>query len=198
MYAFLKRSIDIFLALIFMILASPVLAIIGLAIVVSDGWPVFFRQTRIGLHGKPFVIWKFRTLRTNHTELTDPQAGVTRVGRFLRRWGLDELPQLWNVIKGDMSLIGPRPTIPEQVARYGSYEKQRLTMRPGLTGWAQIHGRNAIDWTKRIELDIVYVRRASLFFDLAILIRTPFSLFSKTGTYGPEGVNPDFIPAPEA
>ena len=116
-----------------------------LAILIESGRPIFFKQERVGLKGQRFWIYKFRTLYQGAHEVTNPQAMVTPLGTFMRRWGIDELPQLINVLKKDMSIVGPRPTIPEQVAQYGPFEKQRLDMRPGITGWAQIHGRNAID-----------------------------------------------------
>ena len=198
MYSFLKRSSDLFLAVTILILSWPVMVVIAVAILVESGRPIFFRQTRVGLEGTFFSIWKFRTLHDNAHPLTQPLSHVTRVGQILRRWGLDELPQLWNVIKGDMSLIGPRPTVPEQVARYGPFEKRRLSMRPGITGWAQIHGRNTIDWKKRIDLDIQYIEQANLGLDLRILAQTPFRLISEDGTYGTDGTNPDFVTASEA
>ena len=193
--AFLKRGIDLVLATIFMVGALPFMMLISTAIVLESGRPVFFRQVRTGRGGVPFTLWKFRTLQAAPGEPTRPLDRVTRVGRVLRRFGLDELPQLWNVIRGDMSLVGPRPTLPEQAARYGAYERQRLAVRPGLTGWAQIHGRNAIDWQRRIELDVEYVRRIRPGLDLLILVRTPFVLASGAGVYGPDGVNPDYLPA---
>lgn len=199
MYPTLKRFADISLAIIVGLVAAPVLLLIMLFIFLESGRPVFFKQTRVGLGGKLFQIYKFRTLYQGAHEVTNPQAMVTPIGSFLRRWGLDELPQLYNVLKKEMSLVGPRPTIPEQVARYSDFERQRLLMRPGITGWAQIHGRNAIDWHARIELDIEYVKSANLSLDTQILLRTPFSLIAgKKNTYGPNGNNTDFLGTTES
>ena len=193
MYPKLKRLADIFIALAMCLILSPVILLIIFLIYVDSGRPVFFKQTRVGLAGKLFQIYKFRTLYQGAHEVTNPQAMITPIGGFLRRWGIDELPQLINVLKKDMSIVGPRPTVPEQVAQYGPFEKQRLTMRPGITGWAQIHGRNAIDWPARIELDVEYIKSASLVLDTQILLFTPISLLAgKDNTYGPSGENVDF------
>ncbi|NBC86961.1 MAG: sugar transferase [Bacteroidetes bacterium] len=195
---------------------APVFAAIAAAILLDDGRPVFFTQTRVGRDEVPFRIWKFRTLppapqasatadddcevgeecRSMHARKM-PARAATRVGGVLRAWSLDELPQLWNVLRGDMSLIGPRPTIPEQVARYGEYERKRLRVRPGITGWAQIHGRNLLSWPERINLDVWYVENWSLGLDLRILLRTPAVVLSGHGVNGREGRNPDF-PAHDA
>ncbi len=194
MYPTIKRIADISLALILLAISAPIFLLIILLIFLESGRPVFFRQTRVGLGGKLFQIYKFRTLYQGAHEVTNPQAMITPIGGFLRRWGLDELPQLINVLKKDMSLVGPRPTIPEQVARYNEFEKQRLQMRPGITGWAQIHGRNAIDWPARIELDIEYINSANFSLDTQILLRTPMTLIEgKDNTYGPTGENVDFV-----
>ena len=194
MYPTIKRIADISLALILLVISAPIFLLIILLIAIESGRPVFFRQTRVGLGGKLFQIYKFRTLYQGAHEVTNPQAMITPIGGFLRRWGLDELPQLINVLKKDMSLVGPRPTIPEQVARYNEFEKQRLQMRPGITGWAQIHGRNAIDWPARIELDIEYINSANFSLDTQILLRTPMTLIEgKDNTYGPTGENVDFV-----
>ncbi|MFK7847044.1 MAG: sugar transferase [Rhodothermales bacterium] len=194
MYHKLKRLADIVLALALCLILSPVFVLVTLLIFIESGRPIIFRQTRVGLSGKLFKIYKFRTLYRGAHEVTNPQAMITPIGGFLRRWGIDELPQLINVLKDDMSIVGPRPTIPEQVEHYSEFEKQRLEMRPGITGWAQIHGRNAIDWPARIELDIEYVKSANLTFDTQILLRTPISLISgKDNAYGPTGHNVDFF-----
>ncbi len=192
MYFLSKRILDLGASMVLAILLTPLFLGIVIAIWLENSGPIFFTQTRVGRHGKRFTIFKFRTLYPRQHRLTDPWAIVTPLGRILRRWGLDELPQLWNVIRGDMSLIGPRPTVPEQVARYGAYERKRLEVPPGITGWAQVHGRNAIDWPTRIKLDIDYVHQASLGLDVEILWRTPAVLLSGSGVYGPENVNPSF------
>lgn len=192
MYFFSKRLLDIVVTLFLGLLLSPLFLVIALCIYIDSRGPVLFKQTRVGLNGRLFRIYKFRTLYPGAHEVTNPQAMVTPVGSFLRKWGLDELPQLLNILKNDMSLVGPRPTLPEQVEQYGTFERRRLNMRPGITGWAQIHGRNAIDWSKRIAFDVEYVRNANLALDLMILVRTPFSLAGENNTYGPAGKNLDF------
>lgn len=206
----MKRGIDVVISLFGLILLLPVFGAVAAAIRLDDGGTVFFTQTRSGQHAVPFRIWKFRTLApaqptdgpdpAHQTDTDSPPAGIaigdrtTRVGAFLRAWSLDELPQLWNVLRGDMSVVGPRPTLPEQVARYGPHEMQRLAMPPGLTGWAQIHGRNALSWPQRIDLDIWYVTHWRPALDLRILLRTPRVVLGRTGVHGTDGVNPDFRP----
>lgn len=211
-----KRIADIIGAGVSLLALAPVFAAVAAAILLDDGRPVFFTQTRVGRDGARFRIWKFRTLPpcSRTRAMADDERGVreesrsvlaremparvaTRVGAVLRSWSIDELPQLWNVLRGDMSLIGPRPTIPEQVARYGEYERKRLRVRPGITGWAQIHGRNLLSWPERIDLDVWYVENWSLGLDLRILLRTPATVVSGHGVNGREGKNPDF-PAQDA
>jgi len=179
-------------------LALP-FAVIAAAIKIDSRGPVLFRHPRIGRDGRPFVPLKFRTMVSGAisqglgTTLAEEDPRLTRVGAFLRRWALDELPQLWNVLKGEMSLVGPRPTFAYQVDGYDAYQRRRLEVRPGITGWAQINGRNAISWPERIELDVWYVDHASLWLDLKILLRTFWLAFVvREGVYGPGGVNPDF------
>jgi lipopolysaccharide/colanic/teichoic acid biosynthesis glycosyltransferase len=158
-----------------------------LATKLEDGGPVLYRQRRVGLGGREFDLLKLRTMvvGAEHqgagwaVDRGDPR--ITRVGRVLRRLSLDELPQLWNVLEGHMSLIGPRPTLAYQVERYTPHQRRRLEVRPGLTGWAQIHGRAALSWDERIDLDVWYVENRSAWVDLRILLRTPGALFS--GTY---------------
>ncbi|QXD14332.1 sugar transferase [Rhodocaloribacter litoris] len=194
-YTLVKRLLDVLGAALLLLLLAPVLVVVAWLIFLEDGSPVLFRQRRIGRHGRPFRLLKFRTLRRKRHDPTRPAEVVTHVGRFLRRWGVDELPQLWNVLRGEMSLVGPRPALPEQVARYGPFERQRLAVRPGLTGWAQIHGRNALPWPERIRLDVWYVTHQNLGLDLRILLRTPGLLLSGRGVYGPAGRNEDFPPS---
>jgi lipopolysaccharide/colanic/teichoic acid biosynthesis glycosyltransferase len=167
--------------------ASPVLGLAALAVKLEDGGPVFYRQTRVGKGGRDFELLKLRTMVVGAEKLGagyaveqgDPR--ITRVGRLFRRLSIDELPQLWNVLRGEMSLIGPRPTLRYQVERYDEHQRRRLDVRPGLTGWAQIHGRAELPWEDRIELDVWYVDHRSPLVDLKILARTPFALFR--GTY---------------
>ena len=191
-YDRIKRLGDVVLAALLLVLGLPALVLVAVLIVAENGRPVFFRQTRIGRGSVPFEILKFRTLRPGAHDPGNPRLCVTRFGRVLRRWGLDELPQLWNVLRGQMSLVGPRPTLPEQVAAYGAFERRRLVVRPGLTGWAQIHGRNVLSWPERIRLDVWYVEHASFGLDVRILARTPSVLLSNRGVYGASGRNPDF------
>ncbi len=191
-YDRIKRLGDVTLAALLLVLGLPVLMLVAVLIVAESGRPVLFKQTRIGRGGIRFEILKFRTLRAGAHDPSNPRYCVTRFGRVLRRWGLDELPQLWNVLRGEMSLVGPRPTLPEQVAAYGTFERRRLAVRPGLTGWAQIHGRNALSWPERIRLDVWYVDHVSFGLDLRILLGTPYLLFSGRGLSGTDGRNPGF------
>lgn len=187
-----KRALDVAGAILLAVVLAPLLVTIGGLVLLDSGRPVFFRQTRIGRGGRPFRILKFRTLRAGSSPTPAPKQHETRIGGLLRRWGLDELPQLWNILRGEMSLVGPRPTLPGQVDRYGAFERQRLRVRPGLTGWAQIHGRNAISWDERIALDVWYVKHRSFRLDARILWRTPSAVLSGRGVYGPSGHNPDY------
>ncbi|HWO81989.1 sugar transferase [Gaiella sp.] len=183
----MNRAADIALAGLGLVLASPVLAGAALAIKVEDGGPVLFRQTRVGKDGEDFELFKLRTMVVDAERqgagyaVDRGDSRITRVGRFLRRTSIDELPQLWNVVRGDMSVIGPRPTLRYQVDRYTERQRRRLEARPGLTGWAQIHGRATLPWDERIELDVWYVEHRSPRVDLTILLRTPLALFG--GTY---------------
>ena len=168
-------------------IASPLLAAAAIAIKLEDHGPVFYRQRRIGLNGKEFELLKLRTMEVGAETkgagfaVNEGDPRITRVGRLLRRLSLDELPQLWNVVRGDMSVVGPRPTLAYQVERYTPRQRRRLEVRPGLTGWAQIHGRARLPWEQRIELDVWYVEHRSPWLDLRILARTPAALFA--GTY---------------
>jgi lipopolysaccharide/colanic/teichoic acid biosynthesis glycosyltransferase len=170
-----------------LVLASPLLAGAALAVKLEDGGPVLFRQRRVGKDGKDFELLKLRSMvvdaeRSGAGFAVDRgDSRITKVGRFLRRTSIDELPQLWNVVRGDMSVIGPRPTLRYQVDRYTERQRRRLEVRPGLTGWAQIHGRATLPWEERIELDVWYVDNRSPLVDLKILARTPLALFG--GTY---------------
>ena len=168
-------------------LASPLLAAGALAVRLGDGGPVLYRQRRVGLRGEEFELLKLRTMVVGAeaqgagwaVNRGDPR--ITRAGRLLRRLSADELPQLWNVLRGDMSLVGPRPTLAYQVERYTERQRKRLEVKPGLTGWAQIHGRASLPWEERIELDVWYVENRSWLVDAKILLRTPLALFR--GTY---------------
>ena len=163
------------------------LAAAALAVKLADGGPVLFKQTRVGKNGDDFELLKLRTMVVGAESqgagyaVDRGDTRITRVGRFLRRTSIDELPQLWNVVRGDMSLIGPRPTLRYQVERYDERQRRRLDVLPGITGWAQIHGRASLSWDERIELDVWYVDHRSPLTDVLILLRTPLALLG--GTY---------------
>ncbi len=182
-----NRAFDVATSAAGLVVASPVLAAAALAIKLEDRGPVLYRQTRVGRDGQDFELLKLRTMVVGAEKLgagfavNQGDARITRVGRVLRKLSLDELPQLWNVLRGDMSLIGPRPTLRYQVEQYTDRQRRRLEIKPGLTGWAQIHGRARLPWDERIELDVWYVDHRSPRLDLKILLRTPVALFS--GTY---------------
>jgi lipopolysaccharide/colanic/teichoic acid biosynthesis glycosyltransferase len=164
-----------------------VLALAAIAVKLGDGGPVLFKQTRVGKGGEDFELLKLRTMVVGAEHqgagyaVNRGDSRITRVGRFLRRTSVDELPQLWNVVRGEMSVIGPRPTLRYQVERYDERQRRRLDVLPGITGWAQIHGRAALSWDERIELDVWYVDHGSPLTDLLILLRTPLALLG--GTY---------------
>jgi lipopolysaccharide/colanic/teichoic acid biosynthesis glycosyltransferase len=182
-----NRALDVAGASVALGLASPVLALAALAVKLEDGGPVLYRQKRVGLHGDEFELVKLRTMVVGAERqgagwaVNEGDPRITRVGRWLRRLSLDELPQLWNVVRGEMSLVGPRPTLAYQVERYTPRQRRRLEVKPGITGWAQIHGRARLPWEERIELDVWYVEHRSAWVDLKILLRTPLALFG--GTY---------------
>jgi lipopolysaccharide/colanic/teichoic acid biosynthesis glycosyltransferase len=182
-----NRAVDVALAGLGLVVASPVLAAAALAVKLEDGGPVLFRQGRVGKDGADFELFKLRSMVVDAERqgagfaVDRGDTRITRVGRFLRRTSIDELPQLWNVVRGDMSVIGPRPTLRYQVERYTERQRRRLEVRPGLTGWAQIHGRATLPWDERIELDVWYVEHRSPLVDLRILLRTPLALLG--GTY---------------
>ncbi|TFH08633.1 MAG: sugar transferase [Candidatus Atribacteria bacterium] len=200
----LKRAIDLIASLILLLAVLPVLAIASIAILLSDGRPISFRQERIGQGGRSLTVWKLRTMVVGasnkglgHTVSHD-DARITRVGRFLRASGIDELPQLFNVLAGDMSLVGPRPTLAYQVAQYDAFQRRRLEMKPGITSLAVVSGRNALLWEERIKLDVWYIDHWSLRLDLSILFRTLWKvLITREGLYGPDGVNDMFVAAPK-
>jgi lipopolysaccharide/colanic/teichoic acid biosynthesis glycosyltransferase len=182
-----NRSLDTVGAALGLAVTSPLLAAAAVAIKLEDGGPVLFRQTRVGRDGADFELLKLRTMVVGAERkgagyaVDHGDSRITRVGRALRKMSVDELPQLWNVLRGDMSLIGPRPTLRYQVEKYTERQRKRLEVRPGLTGWAQVHGRAKLPWDDRIELDVWYVEHHSPRVDLKILFRTPLALFG--GTY---------------
>jgi lipopolysaccharide/colanic/teichoic acid biosynthesis glycosyltransferase len=182
-----RRLRDLAGAALALAVSSPALAAAAVAIKLEDRGPVLYRQRRVGQGGREFELLKLRTMVVGAetqgagwaVNRGDPR--ITRVGGVLRRLSLDELPQLWNVVRGEMSLVGPRPTLAYQVERYTPRQRRRLDVKPGITGWAQVHGRAALPWDERIELDVWYVEHRSAWVDLKILAKTPRALFS--GTY---------------
>jgi lipopolysaccharide/colanic/teichoic acid biosynthesis glycosyltransferase len=183
----LNRATDVAVAGAGLLLTSPLLGLAALAIKLEDGGPILYRQIRVGKDGADFEVLKLRTMVVGAEGMGAGFAvdrgdrRITRVGRVLRRTSIDELPQLWNILRGDMSVIGPRPTLRYQVEQYDERQRRRLDIRPGLTGWAQVHGRASLPWADRIDLDVWYVENRSPRIDLEILLRTPLALFR--GTY---------------
>jgi exopolysaccharide biosynthesis polyprenyl glycosylphosphotransferase len=193
----IKGLADRVAAGLLLLVLSPLLLIIAVAIKLDSRGSILYSQNRVGQAGKLFRILKFRTMVTGaeHYGLGLSVAAdddrITRVGRLLRRLSLDELPQLFNVLAGHMSIVGPRPTLLDQVERYTPRQALRLRCKPGITGWAQVSGRNSISWEKRIELDIWYIEHWSLWLDLRIIARTPRALVDTEGVYGQDGVTKD-------
>jgi lipopolysaccharide/colanic/teichoic acid biosynthesis glycosyltransferase len=182
-----KRLFDAVAAAAGLVVTSPLLAVAALAVKLEDRGPVLYRQTRVGKDGADFELLKLRTMVVGAETMgagfavDRGDSRITRSGRVLRKLSLDELPQLWNVVRGDMSLVGPRPTLRYQVDRYDERQLHRLDVLPGITGWAQIHGRTTLPWSERIELDLWYVEHRSWPVDVKIMLRTPLALFG--GTY---------------
>jgi lipopolysaccharide/colanic/teichoic acid biosynthesis glycosyltransferase len=193
----MRRAVDIVAAIVVMVIVAPAAAIVGILVLTRMGRPVLFRQRRVGSDGALFTLIKFRTMHPKRW-LGEPDGQRTpRLGAFLRASSLDELPQLWNILQGDMSFIGPRPTLPEQVERYTPRQRGRLAIRPGLTGWAQVNGRTSISWPERIEMDLWYIEHRSVSLDMRILLRTAARLVKPQGVTGKGGINPTFpVPAP--
>jgi exopolysaccharide biosynthesis polyprenyl glycosylphosphotransferase len=195
----IKDAFDKLVGLSALALTAPVFLFVTLVIRLDDGGPAFFRQTRVGRDGRDFTVYKFRTMVMDaeklKTELTasndhdgvlfkmrkDPR--ITKVGSWLRRWSLDELPQLLNVVRGDMSLVGPRPALPDEAARYGDYVRRRLVVKPGLTGLWQVNGRSDLSWEESVRLDLRYVENWSLVLDLQILWKTLSAVWRGSGAY---------------
>ena len=184
-----QRMLDVALSLFGSVLTAPVVAVLGVAIRLESPGPAIYTQTRVGKDGREFKIYKLRSM-VRGAEFAGAglaiQAGddrITRIGKILRRYSLDELPNLWNVLLGEMSIVGPRPTVPIQVEQYTTRERGRLAVKPGITGWAQINGRASLPWSERIELDLWYVAHRSLALDLRILARTATLVASGRGLY---------------
>jgi lipopolysaccharide/colanic/teichoic acid biosynthesis glycosyltransferase len=196
-----KRVLDVTLAGLLLLLAAPFLALAAAVIKLSSRGPVIYRQRRVGKGGGEFDLLKLRTMVAGAEQMGaglavdegDPR--ITRVGALLRRWSLDELPNLVNVLKGDMSIVGPRPTVQSQVSQYTPRQRGRLAVAPGITGWAQVSGRAALPWHERIELDLWYIEHWSLRLDVRILARTARLLFSGKGLY--RGETGGWRPPPE-
>lgn len=198
-YDIVKRGIDIVVSLLGLTLGAPVLLLVALLVWLTMGRPILFTQVRPGLHGKPFRMYKFRTMRNafdpDGRPLPDEQR-LTPFGRFLRATSLDELPELWNVLRGEMSLVGPRPLLMQYLERYTPEQRRRHEVRPGITGWAQVNGRNAISWEQKFEYDVWYVDNYSFWLDMKILALTVVRVFRRDGISA-EGhaTAPEFFPA---
>ncbi|MCF6095703.1 sugar transferase [Thermovorax subterraneus] len=181
---FIKRAMDIVLSAVLLLLLSPIMILIALLVYINLGSPVIFKQMRPGLHGKPFCIYKFRTmkdLRDENCNLLPDELRLTKFGAFLRSTSLDELPELINVLKGEMSLVGPRPLLMEYLDRYTPEQARRHEVKPGITGWAQVNGRNAISWEEKFKLDVWYVDNWSIWLDLKILFITLLKVLQREG-----------------
>lgn len=186
---FIKRAFDIIASftLIVLLIAIPVFIVVPILIRLTSKGPAVFTQERVGKNGKIFKIYKFRTMRIPEDSIDEngnqlsPKERITKVGRFLRKTSIDELMQLFNILGGSMSFVGPRPTLPYQTERYTEEQKKRHDMRPGVTGWAQVNGRNDLTWTEKIEYDVEYIEKFSLWFDIKIFFRTVGVVFGMKG-----------------
>ncbi|HLY16474.1 MAG TPA: sugar transferase [Bryobacteraceae bacterium] len=189
----LKRILDAIVSISLLLVFSPVLLLTALAVAAAMGRPIMFRQKRAGLHGREFVLLKYRTMRQPRESIPD-EARITALGRLLRNTSLDELPQLWNVAKGDMSLVGPRPLLASYLDRYTTRQRRRHEVRPGLTGWVQVNGRNSLDWEEKFNLDVWYVEHRGFFLDLKILLLTVPAVFRKVGIgHSVSSVMPEYL-----
>ncbi|MEZ5566175.1 MAG: sugar transferase [Gammaproteobacteria bacterium] len=177
----LKRTCDLVIAGLLLILLSPVVLMASIAICLTMGLPVLFRQTRPGRNGKLFTLYKLRTMMDPTSERSTDAQRLTRLGKWLRATSIDELPELYNVLKGEMSLVGPRPLLVEYLPLYSATQARRLEVRPGITGWAQVNGRNSISWENRLALDVWYVDNQSLLLDLRILFQTLITVVRREG-----------------
>jgi len=187
----LKRIFDICVSAAALIALSPAILIVAILVRVKLGAPIFFRQVRPGVHGKPFEMIKFRSMLNAWDEHGQPLPNdkrLTKFGRLLRSTSLDELPELWNVLKGDMSLVGPRPLLMEYLPLYNEHQARRHEVRPGITGWAQVNGRNAISWEQKFEYDVWYVDNQSFWLDLKILFLTVKKVLVREGISSSETV----------
>jgi len=180
---FCKRALDFTVAVVMLVLLSPLLVVIAVAIRIAMGSPVFFRQIRPGQQARPFTLVKFRTMMGDgwQVDSSSDAARLTRLGNFLRRFSLDELPQLWNVLAGDMSLVGPRPLLTEYLQYYTPEQARRHEVKPGITGWAQVNGRNTVSWERKFALDVWYVDHWSFWLDVRILVLTFWKVLTREG-----------------
>jgi undecaprenyl phosphate N,N'-diacetylbacillosamine 1-phosphate transferase len=200
MSIFIKHVLDFCASSLLLIALLPVFLIIALLIKIDSRGPIFFKQERVGKDGRLFMMYKFRTMVDNAINiglglrLAKNDVRITTVGKYLRDWSLDELPQLFNIIKGDMSIIGPRPTLQDQVQHYNTFQQKRLSMKPGVTGWAQVNGRNDLIWEERMPLDVWYIEHYSLSLDAKILFRTFGVWFTQQGLYSKTGINEGYNP----
>ena len=186
-----QRVLDVTLTAALLPVALPLAALVAVLVRATMGTPVLFRHTRTGLHGRLFTLYKFRTMRTT---AGDDESRLTAVGRALRSLSLDELPQLWNVLRGDMSLVGPRPLLPQYLARYTADQARRHEVRPGITGLAQVKGRNALSWPEKFALDVEYVDHRSLALDATILLKTIAAVVRRAGVSAPGAATmPEFM-----
>lgn len=189
----IKRTIDVCFSMLGLVFASPALLIIAIAIKITSPGPVLFIQERVGKDCKAFRMYKYRSMtygaesQTVGRYISRNDMAITPVGRQLRRWALDELPQLLNVLKGDMSIVGPRPTLGYQVKKYDSEQRKRLDVKPGITGWAQVNGRNKLTWPDRIKLDVWYVEHWSICLDTRIILMTVPALLNREFAFAGDG-----------
>ncbi|MBN1348937.1 sugar transferase [candidate division KSB1 bacterium] len=197
----IKSILDVALGLILLIALSPLLSLIAIAIKLDSKGPIIFKQLRAGKNGQPFRIYKFRTMVDNAVNmglglrLAQNDSRITTVGHFLRNWSLDELPQIINIIRGEMSFVGPRPAMCDQIEYYDNVQRKRLLMKPGITGWAQVNGRNSLTWEERMPLDVWYVNNFSLMLDFKIFAKTFTVLLFKKGLYAKTGINEGYGPS---
>lgn len=198
---FAKRALDVLASSLLLFLLFPALICLSIILFIFTGGPVFYTQNRAGLYDRPFIIWKFRTMQTEDMEssshqyewkdevpqdfsfTTPPTLTITKLGKIYRKYSIDEIPQLWNVLKGEMSFVGPRPEMIEITNHYSPIQKKRLLVKPGITGYAQVHGRSAITHGEKVNYDLYYVKHCSLLLDLKIVIRTIFIVIMGKGAW---------------
>ena len=193
----IRRAMDLLVSLAALLLLSPLMLLVAIAVKLDSRGPVFFRQDRIGLHGRIFRIFKFRTMAPNDGRLIvmrQDDDRITRLGQFLRKYRLDEIPQFINVFKGEMSLVGPRPLVPDHADRWSDEARKRLWMPPGITGWQQINGGETLNWDQRVALEVWYVEHWSLWLDLKIILRTPAVVFKSATAVDEQGFKRSAIP----